>query len=391
MNHGLLPSQRHAVAASFAHEGRITRVQRICEAEHLDAIVAVGAGYATWLTDYHRYAGGLSATILGASGGAEVVASAEEAPLVEREGSAERVHVYGEPGFGLDLDPLPRLVEALARVELLRRCTRIGVAGLSPGVLSGAGPAEVVAVDGPLAVVMAVKDRDEAEKIARSYGLCLEAQDAVADGVAEGASELELFTRAHATAQLAAGEPVEFLADLLAGPASAQVSGPVAVAGGRRPRDGEPVLADILVRAGGYWGDTCRTHVRGEAGELGGLGGLLERLRHVLDESVAGCRPGVRASEVYAAMARRVGEELGGSSPMPHHGGHGLGLDPVCSPNLSPHDDTPLEAGMILAVEPGAYVPGRFGMRLENEYLVTPAGGVELHAALASLIEGTNQ
>lgn len=216
---------------------------------------------------------------------------------------------------------------------------------------------------------MAVKDLDEAEKIARSYNLCLEAQAAVGRGVAEGASELELFTLAHSTAQMEAGEPVEFISDLLSGPNSAEVSGPVAVAGPRQPARGEPVIADILVRAVGYWGDTCRTHVRDANDELDGLG---QQLASVLDESVAGLRPGVRAKDVYVDMARRLQEVFPDSPRLPHHAGHSLGLDPVDAPNLSPRDDTPLEVGMILAVEPGVYFPGRFGMRLENEYLVTP-------------------
>jgi Xaa-Pro aminopeptidase len=382
-----LSDEQYAVASSFSHADRWTRVRRVIAEERLDAIVAVGPSYATWLTDYHRYSAGVSATVVGPSDRTDLVVSADEAPVAELESSATRVHAYGEPGFGLDLDTTPGLLELLGRIDILRRCSRVGVAGLAPAVLGGALGYEVVPVDGRLEAVMAVKDRDEAARIARSYGLCLEAQAVVGLAVAEGASELELFTRGHSTAQLAAGEPVEYIADVLSGATSAEVSGPVAVAGRRAPADGEPVLADILVRARGYWGDTCRTHVRGQNGELEGL---LERLQHVLDETVGELRPGVRASAVHIAMAARLQDAFPGSVPLPHHGGHGLGLAPLASPNLSPRDDTMLQAGMILAVEPGAYFPGRFGMRHENEYLVTAAGGIELNAAMASLPTGAN-
>lgn len=388
MTDGSLSDEQHAVAASFSHEDRWTRVQRILERERLDAIVALGSDYATWLTNYHRYSAGLSATVIGPSNEIDVVVSADEAPVVERVSTATRVHAYGEPGFGLELDTEPWLLEAVSEVHLLRRCTRVGVAGLLPDVLAESAGAQVLPVDGHLDAVMAVKDRDEAERIARSYGLCLQAQAVIASAVAEGASELELFTSGHSTAQLAAGEPVEYVADVLSGPTSAEVSGPVAVAGRRRPVDGEPVLADILVRAGGYWGDTCRTHVRGGSEELEGL---LEQLQEILNETVGELRPGVRASAVFSAMASRLLDVFADSVPLPHHGGHGLGLVAVASPNLSPRDHTELEAGMILAVEPGAYFPGRFGMRLENEYLVTPAGGIELNAALTSLSAGANK
>lgn len=377
--------RRRAVEASLSHEHRRTRVLRLLEREGLDALVAVGPEFATWLGGYHRYAVGMSATVVDAVGQFDLVVSVEEGALAEEGSDATRIHTYGHPGFGMVLDVMPELADALSRLELVRRSTRIGVAGMTACVLLGSVVAEGIPVDAQLGSLMAVKDRDEVEKIARSYGLCLEAQEAVARGVSEGASEVELFTSAHASAQLAAGEPVEFLADLLAGPASAKVSGPVAVAGHRRPAAREPVLADILVRAGGYWGDTCRTHVRGDNDELE----LLHMdLRSVLDESVDDLRPGARASAIFRNMETRIQDSFPGSVPLPHHAGHGLGLEPVDSPNLSPRDDTVLEAGMVLAVEPGAYFPGQFGMRIENEYLVTPDGGVELYAALATLSEG---
>ena len=47
-------------------------------------------------------------------------------------------------------------------------------------------------------------------------------------------------------------------------------------------------------------------------------------------------------------------------------------------PHLIPADQTPLREGMVIAVEPGVYLPGRFGVRVENVYLVTEAGGVDL-------------
>lgn len=387
MNDTGAPNRRRAVEASLSHEHRRTRVLRLLERERLDAVVAVGPDYATWLGGYHRYAAGTSATVVGAAGQFELVVSVEEGALADKGSDATRIHTYGDPGFGLELDVMPRLTEALSGLELVRRSMRLGIAGMTPSVLLGSAGAEGVPVDAQLGSLMAIKDRDEVEKIARSYGLCLEAQSAVARGVSEGASEVELFTSAHASAQLAAGEPVEFLADLLAGTASAQVSGPVAVAGRRRPAAGEPVLADILVRAAGYWGDTCRTHVRGDNDKLEVLH---EELRSALDASVDDLRPGVRASAVFRTMETRIHDLFPGSVRLPHHGGHGLGLEPVASPNLSPRDDTMLEAGMVLAVEPGAYFPGQFGMRLENEYLVTPDGGIELHAALASLSEGAD-
>src|SRR5579875_3422086 len=116
-----LSEEQHAVASSFAHDDRWTRVRRAIAEERLDAIVAVGPNFATWLADYHRYSAGLSATVVGPSTGTDLVVSADEAPVAELESSATRVYAYGESGFGLDLDTTPWLLDALCRVDVLRR------------------------------------------------------------------------------------------------------------------------------------------------------------------------------------------------------------------------------------------------------------------------------
>jgi Xaa-Pro aminopeptidase len=66
----------------------------------------------------------------------------------------------------------------------------------------------------------------------------------------------------------------------------------------------------------------------------------------------------------------------------PHHGGHGVGLSVFDDPHVIPTDQQRLESWMVMALEPGIYLPGRFGVRRENLFLVTPDGGVELTQAV---------
>lgn len=375
------PALREAVLASFPAEPRSVRVRRLLADQSLDCIVAVGKQYATWLTGYSRYFAGISATVIGPENDTELVTSPDEAPVAQRESSATRVWTYGTGGFGLDLDPLSTLLSALPRVDLIKKASRVGLAGLSPAAVAGLGIGDVTDVGAAVEAEMLVKDRDEAEKVAASYNLCLAAQKVVGDGVAEGASELELFTRAHSTAQILFGAPVEFISDLLSGPNTAEVCCPIAVAGERRAAEGEPVVADIAVGAGGYWGDTCRTYLNGSNPEIEEQ---LQRLAALLDSTVAAMRPGMRGCDVHAAMNEALAATFPGANPFPHHGGHGIGLGPCDSPHIIPADETRLQAGMILAIEPGAYFRGSHGIRRENEYLVTPAGGIELNAALSA-------
>jgi len=81
-------------------------------------------------------------------------------------------------------------------------------------------------------------------------------------------------------------------------------------------------------------------------------------------------------------MKQRISEALP-NGELRHHGGHALGLTSFEDPHLIPTDTMPFEPWMVLAVEPGVYVEGRYGARVENVFVVTPEGGVELRVALA--------
>jgi Xaa-Pro aminopeptidase len=224
-----------------------------------------------------------------------------------------------------------------------------------------------------------VKDSDELARIHHAYELCWLAQAAVADGVAAGATEIEMMTAAQGAAQVAHGSPIEFAADLLAGPNTAEVCGPIAIPGRARAEPGKPVIADICVGAGGYWADTCRTHVSGNNAEVADIYGQLDG---ILDAAAAELRSGATGAQVFAGMRDRILAVRPGAE-FPHHGGHGVGLSVFDDPHVIPADEQRLENWMVLALEPGIYLPGQFGVRRENLFLVTPDGGVELSRAVS--------
>lgn len=357
---------------------RLDRVTDWMSAQALDALVVSGAGLVTWLTGYARYYGGPSAVVLDPSGERTLVVPRDEVSVAERLADAERVAGYGVRGFGLELNPLPLLAAAVRDIGAVSSAARIGSAGEHAGHITSEAPAESVVADGPLHRISLVKDSDELAKIFHAYELCWLGHAAVAEGAQAGASEIEMLTAAQAAAQVAHGEPVEFGADLLAAGNTAAVCGPIAVAGRTRAVPGAPVIADITVGADGYWADTCRTHIPGENSEVEDM---LAQLQGILEVAAGDLREAATSAAVYQAMSARIAAAWP-DGEFPHHGGHGVGLSVFDDPHVIPSDASLLESWMVLALEPGVYLPGRFGVRKENLFLVTPDGAVELAEAM---------
>jgi Xaa-Pro aminopeptidase len=137
------------------------------------------------------------------------------------------------------------------------------------------------------------------------------------------------------------------------------------------------VLLDFGGVYDGYCVDLTRVGVLGRAETA--LSNLHEAVAAAQDAALSVIRPGATASNVDRA-ARSALEARGfGRDVFGHGTGHGLGLEVHEAPRIAPlgsatEGDTALEAGMVFTVEPGAYVSGIGGIRLEDDVLVTPAG-----------------
>ncbi len=103
------------------------------------------------------------------------------------------------------------------------------------------------------------------------------------------------------------------------------------------------------------------------------FGGVLEAQSAAIEKAA----PGVPCSEVDGA-ARRVIEKAGHGEYFTHRLGHGLGIDVHEPPYMVAHNRTVLEPGMTFTSEPGIYLPGRFGVRIEDDVLVTERGAESL-------------
>lgn len=364
-----------------SHPTRLARLTAWLESSGLDCAVVFGADHVNHLAGYSRYFGGPAAVVVGRDGARTLVVALDEAPIARELSRVDEVLPYGIRGFGLDLDPLGSLVPVVAGLDVVASARRIGVASETPGAeerLAETTEGELVSATGELARIRLLKDADELERIAAAYGLCWTAQATVGRSAVPGVSEIELFAAGQSAALLAAGTPIEFVGDLLSGPNAAEVCGPIRIPGTRTVAAGDGVVADLVVRLDGYWGDTAETHPVADAAEVtAARGELYGILKAIADRLV----PGATGRDLFAEMSRRIREAFP-EGEFPHHGGHGVGLGSFEDPHVIPADPTPLEAGMVLAIEPGVYFPGRFGARVEEIFVVGEGGGVELRDAV---------
>jgi len=144
---------------------------------------------------------------------------------------------------------------------------------------------------------------------------------------------------------------------------------------GRALALGEPTVLDFGGVYDGYCVDLTRTVQLGPASPE--LEQLYEAVELAQQTAIAAVRPGVRPSAIDAA-AREVLEAHGLGAAFGHGTGHGLGLeiheDPRISRAVAGLPDDPVEPGMVFTIEPGAYVPGVGGVRIEDDVLVTAEG-----------------
>lgn len=199
---------------------------------------------------------------------------------------------------------------------------------------------------------------DEASEAIRSIG-----SDAV------GMTETELVAQIRDELESRGGKSFSFEPIVGSGPKGAQ---PHYRHGNREIQAGEPVILDFGTRYGGYPGDQTRTVVFDgdpptEFEEIHSI------VHDALDAAIEAVEPGVTAGSIDKA-ARTVIEEAGYGDQFLHRTGHGLGLEVHEEPYIVEGNDTVLEPGMVHSIEPGIYLDGEYGARIEDIVVVTEDG-----------------
>lgn len=222
--------------------------------------------------------------------------------------------------------------------------------------------------DGFVKKMRAVKDERELSAMRAAQAITDAAFERIVEFMSEGMTELEVKRELEETMRRLGAEGLAFDSIVASGPNGAA---PHSIAGERRLQAGDMVVMDFGARKGGYCSDMTRTVCVGEATPLARE--VFAAVREANEAVEAMIRPG-RTGAAMHHLAEDVLAHNGFAGKMGHGLGHGVGIDIHELPVLSPRNETPLEVGNVVTVEPGVYLPGEIGCRLEDFGVVTEDG-----------------
>lgn len=354
-------------------QGRIERARALLAAEQLDALFLTGG---TSLRYFTGITWGLSERLLGLilprAGRAFVVC-----PAFERDRALEQI----------EAGPLKGTADVMVWEEhedpYQRIATGLRAGGIATGRLGVEETVRHVFADGAAAVLPAmqlttgtpvtagcrmVKDAHELELMRLASEVTLKAYQAAHLALKDGMTQDEfaaLVSQAHQRLGFSGGAGVQVgkYSALPHGSATPQVI-----------REGTILLIDGGCSVEGYASDISRTFVLGQA--TGRMKQVFEIEQRAQQAALAAARPGVECQAVDAA-ARKVIVDAGFGPDykfFTHRVGHGMGMDGHEWPYLVRGNTLPLKPGMTFSDEPGIYLPGEFGVRLEDDMVITEAG-----------------
>jgi Xaa-Pro dipeptidase len=213
------------------------------------------------------------------------------------------------------------------------------------------------------------KDADEVALMQRAVKIAEEAVTETLDRLCAGVTEREIAGELTIQMLKRGSEPDLPFAPIVA--FGEQTANPHAVPGDRRLREGDLVLFDWGASVDGYFSDLTRMFSYGEPAEE------LSRITEIVAEANMAARrvagPGITAGEVDRA-ARDLIQLAGYGEYFIHRTGHGLGLESHEEPYIRGDNEQLLEPGMSFTIEPGIYLPGIGGARIEDDVVVTKSG-----------------
>jgi len=358
------------------HAGRLSRLRSALEENHLDSLLV------THLPDV-RYLSGFTG-----SNGALVLAKGRAVLFTDGRYTAQaRAEALGTRVVIAAKNAVAAACEWMESAKV-RRCgfdsahtTVAGLEAMRRAVSGKVRRGMFVPVGSLVGRLREVKDADEIARIRAAAALGCELFEGLLTYLEPGQTEAEVAATLEYAARLGGAEGMSFETIVASGPRSALPHGRATKA--KLPRRGFVTL-DFGVILDGYLSDMTRTVHLGKA--MPEERDVYDFVLEAQEAAVAAVAPGVTAGEVDEA-ARSVLRKVKLDKYFSHSTGHGVGLEIHEGPRLATKQKQVLEQGMVITIEPGVYMPGRFGLRIEDMVLVTVAGGEILTPSVKAWIE----
>ena len=237
-----------------------------------------------------------------------------------------------------------------------------------------------VPMGGKVDALRRIKTAEEIEYLAQAEHIGDVAFSKILDFLRPGVSELEVAAELEYQMKKAGAEDLGFNTIIASGLNSSM---PHAIPGKKKLEAGDFVTMDFGCKFGGYCSDMTRTVAVGEPGDE------MKKVYHTVLEAqlagIAAAKAGVPGVDIHMA-AQKVIADAGYGAYFGHGFGHSVGIEIHENPNANLRNKEPLPVGAAISAEPGIYLPGRFGVRIEDVLVLTETGNINLTKAPKELI-----
>ena len=358
------------------HETRVASLRRAMQDADLDWMLVTGREHVRYLAGFSGSAGWL------------LVGADEQGLLTDFRYRDQAEHESPEWTFHLAEDGLPRKLMAVLAGDGRERLgfdpAHVTVrdyraASEGNGDSTGSSP-EWVPTDRIVERIAVVKDAGEIELMARAADVTDRVFEDIVGLMSPGVTERDIAAEIEYRARRLGADGTAFEPIVASGPRAAL---PHATPSDRKIATGDVVIVDMGVRWRGYNSDMTRTVSVGETSVQ--LREVYSTVARAQELALMGAGPGVRAADLDA-VARGYIADHGYAEAFGHSLGHGVGLQVHEAPSLSSRSEDTLQPGMIVTIEPGIYISGWGGVRIEDLVVITDEGSRVLSGSAKKLV-----
>ena len=356
-------------------ENRIDKLRKAILQKGIDGLLVLVeenrrylSGYTGEDTQFDESAGALLITekdLLLATDSRFEIQAAEEAPLFEI--------VCYKKGLANELPSILRKLDIKRLGFESIRLSYMQHAKISDALKEDNLGVDLVAVENLVENLRLIKDEDEIRAMKKALSISEAVFIKVSEIIMPGMTEKEAAWLIEKGLRENGADALAFPVICASGPNSAM---PHAIPGNRRCSKGEPILFDWGAKLNGYCSDISRTILLGKPDET--FIKVYSAVLKAQQKAIASIKPGMNSKDVDA-VARGHIEDMGFKGRFGHGLGHGVGLAVHEPPSVSSLSDNILEPQMVFTVEPGIYIPGWGGVRIENMVVVRENGAEVLN------------